>query len=64
MKKSKPKPLARRERQIMDVLYKLERATVGEVLAALPGPAASIRRCGRNSGCWKRKATSATKSMA
>ena len=32
----KPKPLARRERQIMDVLYKLERATVGQVLAALP----------------------------
>jgi BlaI family transcriptional regulator, penicillinase repressor len=32
----KLKPLARRERQIMDVLYKLERATVGQVLAALP----------------------------
>lgn len=32
----KPKPLARRERLIMDVLYKLERATVGQVLAALP----------------------------
>lgn len=32
----KPKPLARRERQIMDVLYKLERGTVGQVLAALP----------------------------
>src|SRR5437899_8269269 len=36
MKNPKPKPLARRERQIMDVLYKLERATVGQVLAALP----------------------------
>src|ERR1700691_1736382 len=36
MKKTKPAPLARRERQIMDVLYKLERATVGEVVAALP----------------------------
>jgi BlaI family transcriptional regulator, penicillinase repressor len=36
---SKPKAstLARRERQIMDVLYKLERATVGEVLAKLTG---------------------------
>src|SRR5580693_8508901 len=34
MKKTKPTPLARRERQIMDVLYKLERATVGEVVAA------------------------------
>lgn len=36
MKKTKPTPLARRERQIMDVLYKLERATVGEVVTALP----------------------------
>ncbi len=36
MKKQKNKALARRERQIMDVLYKLERATVGQVLAALP----------------------------
>jgi len=27
--------LARRERQIMDILYQLERATVGEVLARL-----------------------------
>jgi len=36
MDKPKKKALARRERQIMDVLYKLERGTVGEVLAALP----------------------------
>lgn len=36
MKKTKLTPLARRERQIMDVLYKLERATVGEVVAAFP----------------------------
>lgn len=36
MNKPKRKVLARRERQIMDVLYKLERGTVGEVLAALP----------------------------
>jgi len=36
MTKSKPQALARRERQIMDVLYKLERASVGQVLAALP----------------------------
>src|SRR6266568_1540298 len=36
MRKPKPQTLARRERQIMDVLYKLERATVGQVLAALP----------------------------
>ena len=35
MKKPKPNALARRERQIMDVLYKLERATVGQVLAKL-----------------------------
>jgi len=36
MRKSKPQALARRERQIMDVLYKLERASVGLVLATLP----------------------------
>ena len=35
-RKSTPKGLSRRERQIMDVLYRLERATVGEVLANLP----------------------------
>jgi BlaI family transcriptional regulator, penicillinase repressor len=29
--------LSRRERQIMDVLYKLERATVAEVLERMPG---------------------------
>jgi len=34
--KSKPPALSRRERQIMDVLYQLERASVGDVLAALP----------------------------
>jgi BlaI family penicillinase repressor len=35
MKKPKPHSLSRRERQIMDVLYKLERATVAEVLRKL-----------------------------
>ncbi|HYU23521.1 MAG TPA: BlaI/MecI/CopY family transcriptional regulator [Candidatus Dormibacteraeota bacterium] len=35
MKKPRPNALARRERQIMDVLYKLERATVAEVLRKL-----------------------------
>lgn len=35
MKKPKPYALTRRERQIMDVLYKLERATVAEVLRKL-----------------------------
>jgi len=34
-KKPKPHALTRRERQIMDVLYKLERATVAEVLRKL-----------------------------
>jgi len=29
--------LTKRERQIMDVLYRLGRATAGEILAALPG---------------------------
>lgn len=33
--KLKPTALSRRERQIMDILYKLERASVGEVLAQL-----------------------------
>jgi BlaI family transcriptional regulator, penicillinase repressor len=37
MKKSKPNTFSRRERQIMDVLYKLERATVADVLSKLTG---------------------------
>ena len=37
MKKPKPNTLSRRERQIMDVLYKLERATVADVLNRLTG---------------------------
>lgn len=36
MKRPRRAPLGRRERQIMDVLYKLERASVAEVLAELP----------------------------
>ena len=35
--KPKPSALSRRERQIMDILYRLERASVGEVLAKMPG---------------------------
>src|SRR5215469_14229589 len=34
---AKQDALARRERQIMDILYQLARATVGEVLAKLDG---------------------------
>ena len=36
--KPKPEPIAlsRRERQIMDILYQLERASVSQVLAKLP----------------------------
>jgi len=34
--KPKPSALSRRERQIMDILYKLERASVGDVLSAIP----------------------------
>src|SRR6202790_5909239 len=34
-RKPKPNALSRRERQIMDILYKLERASVGQVLAQL-----------------------------
>ena len=36
-KKPKPSAFSRRERQIMDILYRLERASVGEVLAQLDG---------------------------
>jgi BlaI family penicillinase repressor len=36
MRKRKRNALARRERQIMDVLYRLKSATVGQVLEALP----------------------------
>ena len=34
-KKPKPCAFSRRERQIMDILYKLERASVGQVLSKL-----------------------------
>ena len=34
----KPAALSRRERQIMDVLYRLGRATAAEIQAALPDP--------------------------
>ena len=34
-RKPKPNALSRRERQIMDILYKLERASVGQVLSNL-----------------------------
>jgi len=34
-RKPKPNALSRRERQIMDILYKLERASVGQVLSEL-----------------------------
>jgi predicted transcriptional regulator len=37
MKKPKLNTLSRRERQIMDVLYKLERATVADVLSKVTG---------------------------
>lgn len=37
MKKPKPSSFSRRERQIMDILYKLERATVADVLSELSG---------------------------
>ena len=36
-RKPKPNALTRREREIMDVLYRLERASVGEVLSRLDG---------------------------
>ena len=37
MKKPKPNTLSRRERQIMDILYKSEQATVADVLGRLTG---------------------------
>src|SRR5580692_985103 len=36
-RKPKPNNLSRRERQIMDILYKLESASVGQVLAEIAG---------------------------
>jgi BlaI family transcriptional regulator, penicillinase repressor len=36
-RKPKPNALSRRERQIMDILYKLESASVGQVLAEIVG---------------------------
>src|SRR6202044_2896775 len=36
-RKPKPNALSRRERQIMDLLYRLERASVGQVLAEIAG---------------------------
>jgi BlaI family transcriptional regulator, penicillinase repressor len=45
--KPNPQALSRRERQIMDILYQLERASVGEVLAQLtskPKPSYSTVR--------------------
>jgi predicted transcriptional regulator len=36
-RKPKPNNLSRRERQIMDILYKLESASVGQVLAEIVG---------------------------
>jgi predicted transcriptional regulator len=35
MKKPKPSPLSRRERQIMDILYQMKQATAAEVLDRL-----------------------------
>src|SRR5271165_3449894 len=35
--KAKPNALSRRERQIMDILYRLESASVGQVLAEIAG---------------------------
>jgi BlaI family transcriptional regulator, penicillinase repressor len=37
-KPSVPTPLSKRERQIVDILYRRKTATVGEILKALPDP--------------------------
>jgi BlaI family transcriptional regulator, penicillinase repressor len=45
MAKAPPATLTRREREIMDVLYRRGRATAGEVMKALPGnPSSSTVR--------------------
>jgi predicted transcriptional regulator len=36
-RKPKPNALSRRERQVMDILYRLESASVGQVLAEIAG---------------------------
>jgi predicted transcriptional regulator len=41
MSKKSPASLSRRERQIMDILYRRGRATAAEVLARLPGSPSS-----------------------
>src|SRR5713101_1301111 len=41
MTKTSPATLSRRERQIMDILYRRGRATAGEVMAELPGDPSS-----------------------
>ena len=38
MPKDSPTALSRRERQVMDILYRREEATVAEVMADLPDP--------------------------
>ena len=42
--------LTKRERQIMDVLYRRGRATAAEIMDGLPG-APAIRRCGPSCAC-------------
>jgi predicted transcriptional regulator len=37
-RKSAPDPLSRRERQIMDILYRRGRATIREIMGDLPDP--------------------------
>jgi predicted transcriptional regulator len=41
MTRARPSTLTRRERQIMDILYRRGRATAGEVMAELPGDPSS-----------------------
>ena len=41
MSRSRPPALSRRERQIMDILYRRRRATAGEVMEDLPGDPSS-----------------------
>jgi len=57
------KNLSRRERQIMDVIYELQEATVSQVLERLPRPPSysavrALLRVLEHSACWNKKATS------
>jgi len=56
VKTEKKPPLSRREREVMDVLYRLGEATVAEVMEEMPNPL-RIPPSGRCSGFWRKRGT-------